>query len=171
MPPINNTPVLYDNISKKKEMPKKTKQQQQQQEEVEELVLSGQPYKLFIESCRTAKTKETYTSSLKSYMLYRNLFSVELLVAEDPKTAQLHIITYISWLREKRFEKLTMPIRLDTVLRKVECMPNKVNSDLLEEFYQHMKDNGTSQNYQKGNLKAMIHFAKHIGAAISFIRL
>jgi hypothetical protein len=28
-----------------------------------------------------------------------------------------------------------------------------------------MKDNGTSQNYQKGNLKAMVHFAEHIGAA------
>jgi hypothetical protein len=40
-------------------------------------------------------------------------------------------------------------------------MPNRVNSDLLKEFYQHMKDNGTSQNYQKGNLKAMIHFAEH----------
>jgi hypothetical protein len=42
------------------------------------------------------------------------------------------------------FESLTMPIRLDTVLRKVKQMPNKVNSDLLKEFYQHMKDNGTS---------------------------
>ncbi|MFL6309639.1 MAG: hypothetical protein ACJ70T_06550 [Nitrososphaera sp.] len=46
-------------------------------------------------------------------------------------------------------------------------MPNKVNSDLLKEFYQHMKNNGTSQNYQKDNLKAMIHFAQHIGAATS----
>jgi hypothetical protein len=36
-----------------------------------------------------------------------------------------------------------MPIRLDTVLRKVEQMSNGVNSDLLKEFYQHMKDNGT----------------------------
>jgi site-specific recombinase XerD len=61
-----------------------------------------------------------------------------------------------------------MPIRLDTVLRKVEQMSNPVNSDLLKEFYQHMKDNGTSQNYQKGNLKAMIHFAENIGAATSF---
>ena len=60
-----------------------------------------------------------------------------------------------------------MTIRLDTVLRKVEQMPNKVNSDLLKEFYKYMKDNGTSQNYQKGNLKAMIHFAEHIGAATS----
>ena len=47
-------------------------------------------------------------------------------------------------------------------------MSNPVNSDLLKEFYQHMKDNGTSQNYQKGNLKAMIHFAENIGAATSF---
>jgi hypothetical protein len=61
-----------------------------------------------------------------------------------------------------------MPIRLDTVLRKVEQMTNNVNSGLLEDFYQHMKDNGTSENYQKGNLKAMIHFAEHIGPAKSF---
>jgi hypothetical protein len=42
-----------------------------------------------------------------------------------------------------------MPIRLDTVLGKVEQMPNKVNSDLLKEFYQLMKDNGTSQEHRK----------------------
>ncbi|MDQ3903077.1 MAG: hypothetical protein M3247_05515 [Thermoproteota archaeon] len=61
-----------------------------------------------------------------------------------------------------------MPIRLDTVLTKIEYMSNKVNSGLLKDFYQHMKDNGTSQNYQKGNLKAMVHFAEHIGRATSF---
>jgi hypothetical protein len=64
-----------------------------------------------------------------------------------------------------------MPIRLDTVLKKVERTSNKVNSDLLEDFYQHMKDNGTSQNYQKGNLKAMIHFAEDIGEATSFLEV
>src|SRR5919108_218580 len=37
-----------------------------------------------------------------------------------------------------------------------------------KDFYQHMKDNGTSENYQKGNLKAMVHFAEHIGPATSF---
>jgi integrase/recombinase XerD len=31
-----------------------------------------------------------------------------------------------------------------------------------------MKDNGTSENYQKGNLKALVHFSEHIGPAISF---
>jgi hypothetical protein len=62
-----------------------------------------------------------------------------------------------------------MPIRLDTVLKKVERMSNRVNSDLLKDFYQDMKDNGTYQNnYQKGNLKAMVHFAEHIGATTSF---
>jgi hypothetical protein len=35
-------------------------------------------------------------------------------------------------------------------------MSNHVNSKLLKEFYQHMKDNSTSENYQKGNLKAMV---------------
>jgi glycosyltransferase involved in cell wall biosynthesis len=50
-------------------------------------------------------------------------------------------------------------------------MSNRVNSDLLKEFYHHMKDNGTSQNYQKGNLKAMIHFAEYIGAATSFYKV
>ena len=75
--------------------------------------------------------------------------------------AQAHDISRTS----RRFEKLTMPIRLDTVLRKLEQMSNSVNSDLLKDFYLHMKDNGTSQNYQKGNLKAMVHFAEHIGAA------
>jgi hypothetical protein len=64
-----------------------------------------------------------------------------------------------------------MPIRLDTVvLNKVEQLSNRVNSDLLKDFYQHMKDNGTSQNYQKGNLKAMIHFAEYIGPSVSFFR-
>jgi integrase/recombinase XerD len=64
-----------------------------------------------------------------------------------------------------------MPIRLDMILRKVEQMSNKVNPDLLKDFYQHMKDNSTSQNYQKGNLKAVVHFAEHIGAATSFYDL
>jgi integrase/recombinase XerD len=47
-------------------------------------------------------------------------------------------------------------------------MSNRVNSDLLKDFYQHIKDDGTSENYQKGNLKAMVHFADHLGAATSF---
>jgi hypothetical protein len=47
-------------------------------------------------------------------------------------------------------------------------MSNRVNSDLLKDFYQHMKDNATSENYQKGNLKAMVYFAEYLGPTISF---
>jgi hypothetical protein len=39
-----------------------------------------------------------------------------------------------------------MPIRLDTVLKKIERMSSRVNSDLLKDFYQHMNKcskNGT----------------------------
>jgi hypothetical protein len=53
-----------------------------------------------------------------------------------------------------------MPIRLDTVLKEVEHMSNRVNSYLLKDFYQHMKDNGTFQNYQKGNLKGNGSFCR-----------
>ena len=100
MPFINNAPALYE-ISKKGIMMLKREEQQQQHQHREQLVLSGQPYRLFIESCRTAKTKETYTYSLKSYMTYRNLFSVESLVAEDPKTAQLQILRYCYYTRRR----------------------------------------------------------------------
>jgi hypothetical protein len=99
---INNAPAQYANSKNEVITPKRKEQQQQQQyQQHEQLVLSGQPFRLFIESCRTTKTKETYTYSLKSYMIYRNLSSVESLIAEDPKTAQSQIIEYISWLREK----------------------------------------------------------------------
>jgi hypothetical protein len=64
-----------------------------------------------------------------------------------------------------------MPIRLDTVLKKIEHLSNRVDSDLLKDFYQHMKDNGNSENYQKGNLKAMVHFVEYIGEATSFYDL
>jgi hypothetical protein len=64
-----------------------------------------------------------------------------------------------------------MPIRLNTLIDKVERMPNRVNSDLLKDFYQHMKDNGTAENYEKANLKAMVHFAGHLSSAKSLTML
>jgi len=57
-----------------------------------QVVLSGQPHKHFIESLRTQKTKETYAASLKAFMLFKKLSSVEALVSEDVKEVQSHII-------------------------------------------------------------------------------
>jgi hypothetical protein len=50
----------------------------------------------------------------------------------------------------------------------VECIPNKVKPDLLKDSYQHKKANGTSENYQEGNLRGMVHFADYLGSATSF---
>lgn len=60
-----------------------------------------------------------------------------------------------------------MPIRLDTFLKKIERMSNRVKSDLLKDFCQHTKDNSTSQKLSERDLMAMAHFVKHIGATTS----
>ncbi len=52
------------------------------------LVLAGQVYQLFIDSCRSPKTKQTYEASLRSYTIFRKVSSVEPLLVEDIKQAQ-----------------------------------------------------------------------------------
>lgn len=52
-----------------------------------------------------------------------------------------------------------MPETLASVLSKVTGIKNKVNAALVDEFYSFMKSNGTSESYQKNNLKAVINFA------------
>ena len=150
MPLINNTPALYE-ISKKKEMLKTIQQEQQQ-----ELVLSGQPYKLFIESCRTAKTRETYSSSLKSYMLYRNLFSVELLVAEDSKTAQSQIIEYIRWLREKGLSWQTCVIRAAAMKHFYEMNDIVLNWKKINRFVGEKTRTVKDRPYTREEIKKML---------------
>jgi hypothetical protein len=147
MPPINNTPALYE-ISKK-EMSKTIQRQQ-------ELVLSGQPYKLFIESCRTAKTRETYSSSLKSYMLYRNLFSVELLVVEDPKTAQSQIIEYIRWLREKGLSWQTCVIRAAALKHFYEMNDIVLNWKKINRFVGEKTRTVKDRAYTKEEIRKML---------------
>jgi len=54
-----------------------------------------------------------------------------------------------------------MPETLSSVLSKVTTkIENKFNADLIDEFYSFMKSNGTSEAYQKSNLKALINFAR-----------
>ena len=44
-------------------------------------------------------------------------------------------------------------------------MPNKLKPDLLKDSYQHKKANGTSENYQEGNVRGTVHFADYPGSA------
>jgi hypothetical protein len=48
-----------------------------------------------------------------------------------------------------------MTIRLSTTLGKISSVPNTDNSKIIRDFYEYMKVNGTSENYQNQNLKAM----------------
>lgn len=43
-------------------------------------------------------------------------------------------------------------------------IPNSVNATLVKEFYDYLKQLGTSENYQNQNLKQIINFAQYLGA-------
>jgi hypothetical protein len=61
-----------------------------------------------------------------------------------------------------------MAIRLTTMLNKISFIPNSTNSTVIKDFYEYMKANGTSENYQNQNLKAMIVFANFLGPNTNF---
>ena len=65
-----------------------------------------------------------------------------------------------------------MPTTLSTTVRHIyDRVPNSVNSQLIAEFHQFMKDNGTSQRHQNNNLKAIIAFAEFLGADKNFCQV
>jgi site-specific recombinase XerD len=61
-----------------------------------------------------------------------------------------------------------MPTKLTTTISKIACIPNSVNSELVNNFYEYMKSNGASERHQNNNLKVMLDFAKFLGTDVSF---
>ena len=61
-----------------------------------------------------------------------------------------------------------MPTKLTTTISKIASLPNSTNSALIDEFYQYMKSNGTSERHQNNNLKAVIAFANFLGIDTTF---
>ena len=50
-----------------------------------------------------------------------------------------------------------MPTTLSTTVKHIyDKVPNPENSQLIADFHQFMKDNGTSERHQNNNLKAII---------------
>jgi integrase/recombinase XerD len=64
-----------------------------------------------------------------------------------------------------------MPMKLSTTINTITSIPNSTNAELLSEFHQYMKANGTSESYQNGNLKIMIYFAKFSGPSVELYSL
>jgi len=57
-----------------------------------------------------------------------------------------------------------MTMKLSTTLIHLDTIPNPVNASLVKEFYQYLKQLGTSENYQNQNLKQIINFAIYLGS-------
>src|SRR5688572_25083783 len=69
-------------------------------------------------------------------------------------------------------EVVLMPTTVSTTVRHIyDRVPNSMNSQLLAEFHQFMKDNGTSERHQNNNLKAIIAFAEFLGPDTTFHRV
>lgn len=65
-----------------------------------------------------------------------------------------------------------MPVRLETTLVNVKkTVPNSKNSELIMEFYEFMRKNGTGERYQNSNLKAIVAYARFLGPDISFYQV
>jgi hypothetical protein len=61
-----------------------------------------------------------------------------------------------------------MPVKLSTTVKNISLVPNPTNATLLYEFYEYMHSNGISENYQNGNLKILIFFARSLGPHVDF---
>jgi hypothetical protein len=54
-------------------------------------------------------------------------------------------------------------MKLSTTLIHLNTIPNPANASLVNEFYEYLKEIGTSENYQNQNLKQIINFARYLG--------
>ena len=61
-----------------------------------------------------------------------------------------------------------MPVQLTTTIHKISFVPNAINSVIILEFFEYMKQNGSSEHHQNNNLKAVIAFAAFLGRSTTF---
>ena len=52
-----------------------------------------------------------------------------------------------------------MPMKLTTTIRKVQTIPNPKNIEIVNDFLDHIRKNGSSEHHQNNNLKVVIAFA------------
>ena len=61
-----------------------------------------------------------------------------------------------------------MAMKLSTTLGHIHKIPNAINASLVKDFYEYLREIGTSENYQNQNLKQIIGFAKSLGTEKTF---
>jgi hypothetical protein len=61
-----------------------------------------------------------------------------------------------------------LPLKLSTTIGKIQNIPNSKNIEIINEFLEYMRNNGSSENHQNNNLKVVIAFGNFIGKENSF---
>ena len=56
-----------------------------------------------------------------------------------------------------------MPFKLSTTIGKIQNIPNSKNIEIINEFLEYMRNNGSSEHHQNNNLKVVITFGNFIG--------
>jgi hypothetical protein len=64
-----------------------------------------------------------------------------------------------------------MPTKLITTVPKIASVPNPVNSELIDNYYMYVKNNGASERHQNNNLKVVISFAWSLGRDLTFYNI
>jgi integrase/recombinase XerD len=62
-----------------------------------------------------------------------------------------------------------MPFTLSTTIGKIQNIPNSKNIEIINEFLEYMRNNGSSEHHQNNNLKVVIAFGSFIGKDTSFL--
>jgi hypothetical protein len=62
-----------------------------------------------------------------------------------------------------------MPLKLSTTIGKIQQIPNTKNIEIIDEFLEYMRSNGSSEHHQNNNLKVVITFGNIIDKDYSFL--
>ncbi|MGE5706578.1 MAG: hypothetical protein ACM3XP_07685 [Nitrososphaerales archaeon] len=49
-----------------------------------------------------------------------------------------------------------MPLKLSTTITKIQNIPNSKNIEIINNFLEYMRNNGSSEHHQNNNLKVII---------------
>ena len=61
-----------------------------------------------------------------------------------------------------------MPLKLSTTIGKIQNLPNSKNIEIINDFLEYMRNNGSSEHHQNNNLKVVISFGNFIDKDKSF---
>ena len=64
-----------------------------------------------------------------------------------------------------------MPLKRSTTIGKIQNIPNSKNREIVNEFLEYMRNNGSSEHHQNNNLKVVITFGNFIGNDNSFLHI